>query len=178
MSDVPDNMNPETGGLTPPAQPDPLAEALADLEPAPPELNRDRLMFAAGAESRRPVVRLWQATAGFMVAVGYAAGMYFPLSPKAAPTPPERVVYVDRLVPAPASAEPPAPAPAPTPEPTAAPSAEPDHQLTSVPSALPYFYQPEEGGPAHWFRLRNDILTAGLGLLPDSGRRFDMPGTK
>ena len=108
MSDVPDNVNPDTGGLTPTARPDPLAEALAELEPAPPELNRDRLMFAAGAESRRPVIRLWQATAGFMVAVGYAAGMYFPLSP---PAPVVREVYVDRPVAVPAAADP-APAPA------------------------------------------------------------------
>ena len=53
----------------------PLARALAALEPAPPALNRDRLMLEAGAASRRPVIRLWQLTAGLLAAVGFAAGL-------------------------------------------------------------------------------------------------------
>ena len=59
----------------PPGRPDPLARALARLDPAPPALNRDRLMFDAGAQSRRPAIRLWQLTAGLMAAVGFAAGL-------------------------------------------------------------------------------------------------------
>ncbi|MFO0805246.1 MAG: hypothetical protein U0791_19250 [Gemmataceae bacterium] len=66
MPDEPDNVIPA---------PDPLAEALARLEPAPAKLDRDRLMFAAGAESRRNTVRLWQAAAGFLAAIGFAAGV-------------------------------------------------------------------------------------------------------
>jgi hypothetical protein len=85
MSDDPDPLK------HPP--PDPLADALARLEPAPPNLDRDRLMFLAGAESRRPVIRLWQFTAGVLAAVGFAvgAGMYF--------RPP---VVVEKAVPVPA----------------------------------------------------------------------------
>lgn len=75
---------------------DPLAESLARLEPAPVRLDRDRLMFAAGAASRRATIRLWQATAGFLAAVGFMAGMAVK---------PASVVYVDRE-PAPAKAEP------------------------------------------------------------------------
>ena len=79
----------------PGATPDPLAAALAQLEPTPPRLDRDRLMYAAGVESRRGTIRLWQATAGFLAAIGFAAGM----AAKSA-----SVVYVDRpasTVPAP-----------------------------------------------------------------------------
>lgn len=67
MPDEPENLNA--------LPPDPLAEALSRLEPAPAKLNRDRLMFAAGAESRRSTIRLWQATAGFLAAFGFAAGV-------------------------------------------------------------------------------------------------------
>ncbi|MBX9584248.1 MAG: hypothetical protein K2X87_28445, partial [Gemmataceae bacterium] len=61
--------------LPPPGRPDPLARALAALDPAPAALNRDRLMFDAGAASRRPVIRLWQLAAGLLAAVGFAAGL-------------------------------------------------------------------------------------------------------
>src|SRR4051812_38428033 len=122
MSDDPDIVNPETGGLTPPARRDPLAAALTELQPAPAALNRDRLMFAAGAESRRPGIRRWQGAAGFMAAVGFAAGLYF------RPSPPEpRVIekVVEVRVPGPA-----APTPEPAPEPPPATTAsEPDGQL-------------------------------------------------
>jgi len=99
MSHEPDNVN-----ATPPpgAMPDPLAEALARLEPAPARLDRDALLYAAGAESRRSTIRLWQLTAGFLAAVGFMAGM-------AAKQPP--IVYIDRdSPPADVSPKPPAPA--------------------------------------------------------------------
>ena len=66
MPDEPDNLNA--------LPPDPLAEALSRLEPAA-KLDRDRLMFLAGAESRRSTIRLWQATAGFLAAFGFAIGV-------------------------------------------------------------------------------------------------------
>jgi len=62
----------ESDKLTP--EPDPLADALAKLRPAS-AVDRDRLMFAAGAESRRNTIRLWQATAGFLAAIGFAVGV-------------------------------------------------------------------------------------------------------
>jgi hypothetical protein len=75
MSREPDNVT----DLPPPGPPDPLARALARLEPAAAHLDRDRLMFQAGAESRGAVLRLWQFTAGVLAAVGFAAGarVYF-----------------------------------------------------------------------------------------------------
>lgn len=68
MPDEPENLNA--------VPPDPLAEALSRLEPAPSGLDRDRLMFLAGAESRKNTIRLWQATAGFLAAVGFTAGVW------------------------------------------------------------------------------------------------------
>ncbi|HYH63282.1 MAG TPA: hypothetical protein VD866_01145 [Urbifossiella sp.] len=68
----PDVMNPPL----PPADAA-VAAALARLRPAPAPLDRDRLMFAAGAESRRNVVRLWQFAAGILMAAGFAAGVLY-----------------------------------------------------------------------------------------------------
>jgi hypothetical protein len=70
----PDEMN--TPPPIPPADAA-VAAALARLAPAPARLDRDRLMFAAGAESRRNVIRLWQFAAGLMTAVGLAAGIMY-----------------------------------------------------------------------------------------------------
>lgn len=153
MSDVPQDLN------RPPPAPrsDPLAAALAELQPAPPALNRDRLMFAAGAASQRPVVRLWMLTAGFLAAMGFAAGMYVR---------PQTVVYVER----PSSGGPvrpavpeafPAPAPADVPGERSAPPAEPQALGTMTPA---------DPDAVRWLRVRNDVLAAGLGVLPDAGR--------
>jgi hypothetical protein len=103
MSHEPENVN----GIPPPVgQRDPLADALARLEPAPARLDRDRLMYAAGAASRRTTIRLWQATAGFLAAIGFAAGM-------AARQP--SIVYIDREPkPAKAAQQPVVPIPAPS----------------------------------------------------------------
>ena len=103
MSDEPHNLSQsDLGGLTPPARRDPLAEALASLTPAAPELNRDRLMFEAGAASRANVIRLWQLTAGLLAAFGFAAGL-MSRPPKVV----ERYVPVERAIsPVPADAPP------------------------------------------------------------------------
>jgi hypothetical protein len=54
-----------------------VAAALARLAPAPARLDRDRLMFAAGATSQRNVIRLWQLGAGVLMAAGLAAGLLY-----------------------------------------------------------------------------------------------------
>lgn len=86
MPDQPEDM---TVPPHPPPNRDPIADVLAGLSPAAPALNRDRLMFEAGAASRLPVIRLWQATAGFLAAIAFFAGWYF--------TPP-RVVIQERVI--------------------------------------------------------------------------------
>lgn len=78
--------------------PDPLSEALSRLEPAPSSIDRDRLMFLAGAESRRATIRLWQATAGFLAAVGFTAGVWM-YSANTSPftrTPPAKTIPTER----------------------------------------------------------------------------------
>lgn len=149
MSDNPQDLN-----RPPPAPgPDPLAAALAELRPAPPALNRDRLMFAAGAASQRPVARLWMLTAGFLAAMGFAAGIYVR---------PATVVYVET----PPSAGPPA-RPAETP-PSAVEPFVPRPEERSYPRDLKP--EPADRDAARWLRLRNDVLAGGLGTLPDAGR--------
>ncbi|MFO0798349.1 MAG: hypothetical protein U0804_12805 [Gemmataceae bacterium] len=54
-----------------------VAAALARLAPSPARLDRDRLMFAAGAASQRNVIRLWQLAAGILMAAGFAAGVLY-----------------------------------------------------------------------------------------------------
>lgn len=71
---MPDELN--TPPPIPPADAA-VAAALARLAPAPARLDRDRLMFAAGAASQRNVVRLWQLAAGVLMAVGLAAGLLY-----------------------------------------------------------------------------------------------------
>lgn len=151
MSDIPQDLN-----RPPPApDPDPLASALADLQPAPPALNRDRLMFAAGAASQRPVARLWMLTAGFLAAMGFAAGMYVR---------PATVVYIERPTPPVPPVRPAEPAPEPF-----APRPEDRSYLPLAADARKV--QPADSDAARWLRLRHDVLAAGLGALPDPGRQ-------
>jgi hypothetical protein len=159
MSDVPQDLN-----RPPPAPgPDPLAAALADLQPAPAELNRDRLMFAAGAASQRPVARLWMLTAGFLAAMGFAAGMYVR---------PSTVVYVERPPSAGAPARSAVPE-VPPPAPERVPARSEERERSEPLPDLRGLSQRPPGDPdvARWLRVRNDVLAAGLGLLPDRGSR-------
>jgi hypothetical protein len=129
---------PETLGQ-PPAGDDPIVASLAALKPSPAGLNRDGLMYAAGAESRRGVIRLWQAAAGFMAAVGFAAGMF-------ARPGETKTVYVEVPVPAPASALPEA-----SPEP---------------PAPLAHRPAPPKPYARAWMQFQTDLLSLSLSVLP------------
>ncbi|MBX9622652.1 MAG: hypothetical protein K2X82_02450 [Gemmataceae bacterium] len=137
--------------LPPPDRPDPLARALAALEPAPPALNRDRLMFEAGAASRRPVIRLWQLTAGLLAAIGFAAGLNWrPLAgvreqAAAGQTGPARPEAAAVVEPSPRRAIPAEPPPRPTP------------------------------GSGYWLRREHDALSLVLTILPDRSRSGQNP---
>ena len=169
MSREPDNVT----DLPLPGPPsDPLARALTRLEPAEAHLNRDRLMFQAGAESRRHVIRLWQFTAGLLAAVGFAAGarVYF-YEPEVV----EKIVYVEREA-ANASSREVAPLPHevpqhPGPGNASFPPGDGAPAEGSIPGIAPPYVILGHGETAEWLRLRNDILTGGLGLLPDYGRQ-------
>jgi hypothetical protein len=58
-----------------PPPPDPLAVALAKLDPAPHGFDRDALMFAAGRESKARVLTAWKivATAALLAAAIFAS---------------------------------------------------------------------------------------------------------
>lgn len=132
-----------------PDRADPLARALAGLDPAPPAINRDRLMFAAGASSRVPVIRLWQLTAGVLAAVGFAAGLSW-RSP---------VVVVQ------------APEPAAAAEVVPAPPPEPAEPTTARPA--PVVGRPREA--AEWLRFQSQALAVVLHVLPDWNRHAPRP---
>lgn len=131
---------PETLNLPPPGD-DPIVASLSALKPVSADLNRDGLMYAAGAESRRGVIRLWQAAAGFLAAVGFAAGMF--ARPGGVET---KTVYVEVPTPAPATALPEA-----TPEPAA-----PLVQRAAPPK--PY--------ARAWMQFQTDLLSLSLSVLP------------
>jgi hypothetical protein len=67
----------DSDNLSAPPPDERLVRALTQLQPAAARLDRDRIMFAAGAESRRSTARLWQLAAGFLTAVGFAAGWIY-----------------------------------------------------------------------------------------------------
>jgi hypothetical protein len=160
--------DPDPVSLPPPGRPDPLVVALRRLEPTPAELRRDRLMYSAGAESRTSVIRLWQLTAGFMAAVGFAAGLY-----SRSPSVVDRVVYIDR------DSGPATPAALPPLEGgTTTPPVIQEPRPVAPSQPLPGSVAPETtpgANLAEYFQIRNDVLLGGLGGLPDPGPQPPLP---
>lgn len=158
-------MSTSTNNPNVPPPPDPLAVALSKLDPAPHGFEWNALMFAAGRASKARALMLWRVVAGVCaVAAGVFAFAYFTRSPAVF----ERVVYVERPKSLDASATPvpatePVPAPLPTPEPPA-PSAE-----------WSFDSPPEQGAATRWWQTRNEVLTVGLSVLPDGGRKVSAP---
>ena len=62
-----------------PPPPDPLAIALAKLDPAPHGFDRDALMFAAGRESKMWLLGFWRTLAivATIIALTFAALYFF-----------------------------------------------------------------------------------------------------
>ncbi len=71
MSTLPNNPNP-------PNAPDPLAVALAKLDPAPHGFDWNALMFAAGCASKARALVFWRAVAGAcaLAALGFALAYF------------------------------------------------------------------------------------------------------
>lgn len=148
----------------PPNQPDPLAVALAQLDPSPHGFDWNSLMFAAGRESKARALLFWRVIAGVLgvAALGLAATLVLQPTPQ----PVERIVYVERHTPAPPKTEVTAPqVPTPTRKPEPAPA------WADSPA-------PEPGAAARWFGVRNEVLTVGLSALPDPGPQAPPPGEK
>jgi hypothetical protein len=147
---------------TPLCDADPLARALAKLRPAPPGVDARNLLFLAGQAARERAVTFWRraflAQLVLLVALGGWAALHFGQSgavEQPTPTVRERIVYVDRRtgerVSPPEEAPPPRPAP---------PEYSPPPELAQQP--------PSDLG--EYLRVRREVLTAGLGLLPDTQR--------
>ncbi len=146
----------------PPNSPDPLAITLAKLEPAPHGFDWNSLMFAAGRESKARALLYWKVLAGvFAVLAGGFALAYF-AQPRSVPVPVERIIYVDRIVPAQPTPTEPTPEPLPVPPPEV------------PPSRLDWEYEtPVSPNVAlRWLNTRNEILMHGLGVLPDTGPKI------
>jgi hypothetical protein len=168
MNTAPQNPNP-------PNRPDPLAVALAALDPAPHGFDFNALMFAAGRASKSRALAFWRAATA--VAALAAAGFALAYSSRP-PVVVERVVVVERtpeVVAAPSAVPPVMPAVAP---PAAPPPVAP-RPTTEVPPIAPpewsYDDAPEPGAAARWLTMRNEVLTVGLGVLPDRGRTLPAP---
>lgn len=165
----------------PPNAPDPLAVALAKLDPSPHGFDWNALMFAAGRASKSRALAFWRAAAvvGALAACGFAFALF-----TRPPVVVERVVVVghapNAVAAVPVVTPPEFPGvPAPTPAPQVAPAAP---VLPESPAAAPleWSYEPpaEPGAAARWLSMRNEVLTVGLTVLPDRGRTASPPREK
>lgn len=151
---------------TDPGPIDPLARALAALRPAPPGLDERVLLYRAGQASRDGLLAAWRwvviAQFGLLLVAGAGATVLL-----------ARLDALDRSPPAPVAQ------PAPTsvaPDGGAEPRRPPKPEEASpTPPASPTA-PPEYAGPtvepdkiANYLRRRREVLTAGLGVLPDHG---------
>ena len=155
----------------PPNAPDPLAAALAKLDPAPHGFDWNALMFTAGRASKSRALTFWRALAAVcaLAACGFAFAFF-----TRPPVVIEKVVVVERVpeavaAPAPVVTPPAAPTVAPAPAPMDAPAA---------PLEWSYETPAEPGAAARWLNMRNEVLTVGLTVLPDRGRTTPAPREK
>ena len=110
----PNELAPLGAGLPTPPELRPIEQTLASLAPAPPRVDRDRLMFLAGQASvisdsrpptsdlRLPTHRAWLWPASTAALAATLLALAVALLVRTAPT--ETIVYRDRLVTAPAAA--------------------------------------------------------------------------
>jgi hypothetical protein len=143
----------ENSDLNPLCTSDPLARQLAALQPLPAGLNRDQLLYAAGAAARDREVVFWKrlclgqiVAVCALIGVGIAANGW-----DVAGLNQHKMVAVPVPVPVP---QPPAPEPVPI------PSGPPPQFAGADTDDLEPFER------AKWLRLRADVFAAGLTVLP------------
>ena len=156
---------------TPPPEPDanplcgadPLARALARLQPAPAGVDGQKLLFLAGQAARDRTVALWRrlflGQCVVLVAVGCAAVLHF-----------ARLDAMDRDDRSTNKVEARPPSPAPAPQDLPPPAPEGTSEEPPAPP-VPPVYTKSDAPPddlADYLRTRREVLTAGLGLLPDT----------
>jgi hypothetical protein len=140
----------DVGGL---CAADPLAKHLANLKPVPAPVDRDRLMFAAGAAAHDRAGAWWKRA--FFAQSGIAAAVVLAVVAGGVEPPNtrgnrERNHYATDVQPAPAG--PP-------------PAASPKLQAPSAPRS-PESFAAESSDANKWLQLRADVFAAGVGVLP------------
>jgi hypothetical protein len=148
--------NPLCGG-------DPLARALAKLRPVPAGMDTNRLLFEAGQVARDRDVAFWRrvslAQFALMATFGCVAAV---LVVKLVTTPPEVQIHYVVEVPQ-------------TPEEAPPPRAASEETPVYPPGGGFVAATPDPDALAEYLRIRQDVLTAGLGLLPDHKPRPAAP---
>ncbi len=142
----------ESDGVTPLCAGDPLAGALARLAPAPPGFDRDSLLFAAGQAAQAGT----SARDGggppprpFSLPGAWGYTLLEPAVPTRSSSPTANAPAGPKLTPAPA------------------PLAEPD-ESAAAPLLVTFEKEYDPGDRIRGLRLRNDILIAGLGVIPSA----------
>ena len=145
---------------------DPLVAALARLRPTPATAGQPAFLFRAGQASRDGVARRWKwvaATATALLVGSWAVGvLLFAETDRRLAVAEARLAEMATVQPV-AAAPPVVPAPVPpTPPPTTVEAV--------APAATAPHYDPDPTPEelADALRLRNDILSAGLGLIPSA----------
>jgi hypothetical protein len=140
-----------TDSHPPKPPPDPLAVALANIDPAPHGFDWNALMFNAGRESKARALAFWRAAAALCAVV--AACLFIALLARPVAIV-ERPVYLERPAPRVEVPAPTAPAPV-LPQP-------------------PWNYDEPAapGSAAKWFALRAELLANGL---PEPEPKVDAP---
>jgi hypothetical protein len=131
----------------------PFAEALKRLDPQPPDLSRDALLFAAGQASAQPRLATWvwpTIAAGF-AALSLVLGA-FAISP-GGPADQVQYVYVQQQ-------------PPPSPTPTRPPESL-DQLGTPAPKPKPKAKSAEDVESARMLQVRRDVLRWGVDMLPE-----------
>jgi hypothetical protein len=148
---------------------DPLARALAKLRPAQTCLDAQRLLFLAGQAERARTVAFWRWVSVGQLAALVAVGGAYLLTSLNDSAPMSRGEAGSYTAPRPRL-----------------PASTPDGGAEEIPPPRPVASEPYYGIPqgfaraepddlspedrVRWLALRNDVLTAGLGLLPTPGR--------
>lgn len=143
---------------------DPLARALARLQPTPAGVDGQKLFFLAGQAARERTVTLWRrlflGQCVLLVALSGGATLHFSRLDARDRTPDGAVRSTTIR---------PGPMPSPREQPPGLVEAADEPIPSSAP--LPVLSTKAEAQPddlADYLRLRREVLTAGLGLLPDT----------
>jgi hypothetical protein len=149
---------------------DPLARALARLQPMPAGVDGQKLLYLAGQAARERTVALWQrlfvGQCVLLVALGGIAVVHFTQPDAADRSTTRGNTTITTPTPKPDPIGPQKMTDDPTPEYAPEP-----REAQESPAYSPALYTRTDGPPddlSEYLRVRREVLTAGLGLLPDT----------